>query len=284
MAAVRILNPGPVNRIKHAFDGTIAVEVGDLMFHDSNDVKPFSSLADQGSSKANQAYAAKRFAGVAGDTRTASDTEALTIFPVDTDIVVEIDCVSNTFEVDDYVAPTEDAGADGLENTKVEKTTNPDIAIGQVVEREGSAVTRVVVRLLSRTNPHAIPQAVSSISAEMAFGDFTDGGATAGTFDFTDTLPAGAIVLGWDAVVDTGFTGDTSAVVRVGVNGDDDDFSADTTQSVFAAGTVGSKAQANDAGYVSAAVAPRVTVTSGADFTSVAAGQMTVTVYYIATR
>ncbi|GAG02679.1 unnamed protein product, partial [marine sediment metagenome] len=94
------------------------------------------------------------------------------------------------------------------------------------------------------------------------------------------TIPAGSIFMGWEAVVSTGFTGDTTAVGMVGVSGDTDAYSADIAQSVLAAATVGSAPLAAEA-YIGSAVTPRVTVTGGADFGSISAGVMVVTVYYM---
>lgn len=101
----------------------------------------------------------------------------------------------------------------------------------------------------------------------------TDGGSTSGHKDFANTIPAGSHILGWRAVVSTAFTGDTSATIMVGVSGDTDRFSADTSQSVFATGTVGSASLAADAlDTMATAITPRVTITSATDFTNVAAG------------
>ena len=120
-----------------------------------------------------------------------------------------------------------------------------------------------------------------SVSQTLNFGDFTDNTDATGYIDFTtDDIPAGSVIVGWKAVVATGFTGDTTAVIEVGVSGDTDAWSADVAQSVLAAATVGSAPLAATA-YVAAAATPRVTVTGGADFTSISAGEMVVTVYYL---
>lgn len=264
-----------------AFDGTIAVSIGDLLYYDGNDVKPFASLADQGSSKANLAYAAQRFAGVAGDARTVADTDALTTFRVLSDVEAEYDCSSATFEVGDKVSPVEDSGADGLENQKVAKTTSPEEAIGTVVKRYGSATTRVKVRLKAKVLPHTDGPRVEAITENLVLADFTDGGATTGTATLATQIPAGALVLGWKATVATGFTGDTTAVIQVGVTGDADRFSSVVTNSVLAAGTVGANAQGAANAYCAAATSVLVTVTGAADFTSVAAGNLDLTIYYL---
>ncbi|MDP6546119.1 MAG: hypothetical protein QGH60_19235 [Phycisphaerae bacterium] len=118
------------------------------------------------------------------------------------------------------------------------------------------------------------------VSQALDVGDFTDNGDATGYVDFTSgTIPAGSIVIGFKAVVTTGFTGDTTAVIEVGVSGDTDAYSEDTAQSVLGAGTVGSAAGALDA-FVGSASTPRVTVTGAGDWGNISAGSMTVTIYY----
>jgi len=119
------------------------------------------------------------------------------------------------------------------------------------------------------------------VSQTLDYASFTDNGDATGYIDFTTgTIPAGAIFVGWKAVVATGFTGDTTAVVEVGLSGDTDAYSADATRSVLAAATVGSAAKESTA-FVAAATTPRVTVTGGSDFGNISAGSMTLTVYYV---
>ena len=136
-------------------------------------------------------------------------------------------------------------------------------------------------------NEHlAIPKVNQSVSQALAYGDFTDGLGLSGHIDFTtDQVPAGAIPLGFKAVVATGFTGDTTAVIDVGISGDTNRFTADSTQSVLATATVGSNALAADAcDGMNAAQTIRVTVTGTADFSSISAGSMVVTVYWVETE
>lgn len=139
-----------------------------------------------------------------------------------------------------------------------------------ITDYRGRAMLSVVGNVAAR----------KGVSQVLDIGDFTDNGDATGYIDFTSgTIPAGSIVVGWKAVVATGFTGDTTAVVEVGISGDTDAYGEDTAQSVLGAGTVGSAARALEA-FVGSAATPRVTVTGGADFGNISAGQMTVTVYY----
>ena len=123
---------------------------------------------------------------------------------------------------------------------------------------------------------------VSVTSQSVAFGDFTDVDAT-GYVDLDTDLPAGAIPIGTKFVVTTGFTGDTTAIVQAGIAGTLDMFTENTDQSVLAAATVGSTPTPDCADGMNAAKTIRVTVTGGADFTSISAGVMVVYVYYLAT-
>lgn len=124
---------------------------------------------------------------------------------------------------------------------------------------------------------------VQYLEETFSFDDMTDGGSTAGSYAFTGgTIPAGAQVLGWEANATAGFAGDTSAVIQVGISGNVNLYSAFTTGSVFAAGKVGSPCQVStDNPYQASAQTPLVTITSGADFTSVSAGTVTVRIAFI---
>lgn len=127
--------------------------------------------------------------------------------------------------------------------------------------------------------------AVQAITKAVTVATMTDNTDTTGFIDFTtSSLPAGAIVMGWKFVASAAFTGDTSAVVKVGVSGDLDRFSATTTGSVFGAGTVTSAPLATGAFKTASAQTPRITITSASDFTLVvsnATGAGTCTLYYV---
>ena len=120
------------------------------------------------------------------------------------------------------------------------------------------------------------------IEQTIGYAEFTDNTDTTGYKDLAEQLPPGALPIGWRCRVITGFSGDTTAVVQVGVSGDLDQYSADVTQSVLTSGTlVGALAIAADSGDdMNTGVTIRVTVTGGADFTSINAGSMTVSVWY----
>lgn len=119
-------------------------------------------------------------------------------------------------------------------------------------------------------------------SQSLAIGDFTDNADTTGYIDIDVDLPANAIVVGWKAVVSEGFAGDTTAVMQVGIAGDLDKYSGVTTVSCLAAATVGAIGN-TDSALATTAQTVRVTVTGGADFTTIATaanGLAVVSLYY----
>lgn len=128
--------------------------------------------------------------------------------------------------------------------------------------------------------PAAGQVVLNKISETVAFGDFTDGGSTAGTFDLSTQIPVGATVLRAVLTALTGFTGDTSAVLIVGDGSDGDRYNTGTP-SVFTTAANGLDLGApSGVGYHAAAATVTLTVTSGADFTSVSAGSLTIEIYY----
>ncbi len=218
----RILEEGALTRQQFAFDGSIDVDVYDLMYHDGDDVKPFSSLADQLTEEANQQYAAERFAGLAMKTLTTEQTAADANFSVATDCVVSMTCASATFEKGDFVGPCEDSGADGLENQKVKKVDDFNLAIGVVTKRYASATTTVEFRAMSRVVPHAI----LNPNASNGFTKVTTANATD-----TATLTAAQLLAGVISGVPTAaasYTLPTAALMVAAINrpkvGDSFDF------------------------------------------------------------
>lgn len=126
--------------------------------------------------------------------------------------------------------------------------------------------------------------ALRSISQRIKYTDFTDGGSTAGTLNLKTKLPKGAIALGVKVEVNTAFTGDTSAVLIAGNSSDTNAYSFNTNN-VYTTGMKGSQADFTASAYVFQTAESNIliTVTSGADFTSVSAGDAYVTIYYIST-
>jgi len=167
--------------------------------------------------------------------------------------------------------------------------TNIDLTAAEsiVVNTNRSDVTCVVtgVEQDEASSSDGFPLLRKITSQSLDHAAFTDNEDTTGYIDITTQLPAGAVPLGWKATVSEAFDGDTTATIQVGIDGNLDMFSAVTDQSVAAIGTVGSVVDTDACDGIAAAQTVRVTVTGGADFTTILgdAGTMVVEVYYIAT-
>lgn len=121
------------------------------------------------------------------------------------------------------------------------------------------------------------------ITETVLYSQFTDGGSTSGTYTLTaGTIPAGAIVLFSSVSAITGFTGDTSAVITIGDGTDVDRYNTGTP-SVFTTAANGVSVGApSGTQYHTAGKSVVLTVTSATDFGAVAAGSVTVNLYYLA--
>ncbi len=125
---------------------------------------------------------------------------------------------------------------------------------------------------------------IAVLTQTVLFSAFTDGGAAVGTFALTaGTIPIGAIYLHSKVIVNAGFAGDTSAALTIGDGTDVDRYNTSTIN-VFATAANGVAPGAPSGTiYHAAAVTPVLTVTTNADFTSVSAGSLTVSLFYIPT-
>ncbi len=125
---------------------------------------------------------------------------------------------------------------------------------------------------------------IEVLTQTVLFSDFTDGGAAVGTKVMAKAIPTGAIVLGSKLVVNTGFTGDVSAVLTVGDGSTVDRYNTGTP-SVFATAAAGVQSGVpSGTKLLTAPNKPTLTVTSNADFTAVIAGSLTLSIYYIRTQ
>lgn len=120
---------------------------------------------------------------------------------------------------------------------------------------------------------------LSVIQKTVTLAEFTDGGGAVGTLELDEDIPIGAVVA--QTLIDdvTGFIGDVSCALTIGDGTDVDRYNTGTP-SIF------TTADAIDAGVVSgtafhtAAKTPTLTATVNADWGSVTAGEMTITIFY----
>jgi hypothetical protein len=124
---------------------------------------------------------------------------------------------------------------------------------------------------------------VGSISETVNHDDMTDGGSTAGTYQMTDSVPAGAILLGSKVLVTEAFAGDGATTMTIGDGSDVDRYMTGTPSVATLAATGIETGVPSGSKLVTAANRPTITVTSNSDFTSVNAGQIVVTLYFLET-
>ena len=137
---------GDTNPVVAAVDSATVIEIGDLLWQDTDDAKPASDQSDQGSETANQQEFADNFLGVAMQRSRNGDT---TPIRVATTGVFEFDCPSGTFELGDLVGADENAAGTALLDQQVASVGSSTYAIGRAAKREASATTSVLVDVRS---------------------------------------------------------------------------------------------------------------------------------------
>lgn len=139
---------GETNPVEVPVNANQAIEIGDMLWLDTDDAKPASGQSDQGSLAANQDLFASKFLGVA--MQAHGSAEAAKSIRVATTGVFEFDCASATFVVGDKVGAAENGDGDALEDqTVIEVTSSPGKAIGRVAKSVVTAATTVLVDIVS---------------------------------------------------------------------------------------------------------------------------------------
>ena len=137
---------GETNSVVGLAPNTVAIEVGDLVYYESDNVKPASSQSNQTTKALNQSTFAGKFLGVA---MQASPLGEATPIRVATTGVFEFDTGSQTFVLGALVGIDELPGRVGLENQKVDTAVVAG-AIGRVVRREPTATGSILVSIKSK--------------------------------------------------------------------------------------------------------------------------------------
>lgn len=137
-------------------DSATAIEIGDMLYLDTDDAKPASAQGDQGTKSSNQQLFHDVFVGVAMQASRSGDTQPIRVA---TTGVFEFDVVSTTLEVGDLMGPDENVAGTALLNGTVIKVSNANAAIGRCAKRLNPAGTRVLVDVVSgilKGGPQAI--------------------------------------------------------------------------------------------------------------------------------
>ncbi len=141
---------GNTKAVMSAVDSATVIEIGDLVYLDTDDAKPASSQADQGHKAASQTLFASKFLGVAMQRSRAGDTDANRVA---TSGVFEFDCTSGTFELGDIVGPEtvgpKEGDNDPLLSQRVVRVSESHQAVGRIVKRATTAATSVLFEICS---------------------------------------------------------------------------------------------------------------------------------------
>ena len=138
-------------------DSATVIEIGDLVYLDTDDAKPAGSQADGGSEAANQETFHDLFAGVAMQRSRAGDTAPVRVA---TRGVFEFPCPSAAFEVGALIGASENGGGTALLNQQVEGVATANLAIGRCAKRVNPAATTVLVDIVA-TISHGGPQVMA---------------------------------------------------------------------------------------------------------------------------
>lgn len=137
---------GDTSPVQLPVDSATVIEIGDMVYLDTDDAKPASAQADQGTETGNQQLFHDLFAGVAMQASRSGDTQSVRVA---TTGVFEFDCPSATLEVGDLMGSDENGGGTALLNQTVAKVSNANAAIGRCAKRVNPAGTRVLVDIVS---------------------------------------------------------------------------------------------------------------------------------------
>ena len=137
---------GETNPVLGLVPSTVGVEIGDLVYQDSDTVKPASSQTNQTTKALNQSVFAGRFLGVAMQKSPMGEASSIRIA---TTGVFEFDTNTNTFVLGALVGVDELPGRTGLECQKVDTSVLAG-AIGRVVRREPTTTNAILVSIKSK--------------------------------------------------------------------------------------------------------------------------------------
>jgi len=138
-------------------DSATVIEIGDLVYLDTDDAKPAGSQADAGTEAANQEAFHDKFAGVAMQRSRSGDTAPIRVA---TRGVFEFDCPSATLEVGALLGASENGAGNALLNQQIESVATPNLALGRCVQRLNPAGTKTLIEIIS-TVVHGGPYAMA---------------------------------------------------------------------------------------------------------------------------
>jgi hypothetical protein len=143
---------GETNPVQMAVDSATVIEIGDLVWLDSDDAKNAAALAWDTDLETTQEEFHDNFLGVAMQASPAGETDSIRVA---TSGVFELDTAAASYEVGDLVGPDDDA-TPLLVDQQVIAVAGAELAVGRVAKTAASA-TSVLVSITS-TVLHGGPQ------------------------------------------------------------------------------------------------------------------------------
>lgn len=147
-------------------DSAQVIEIGDLIWLNTDDGRPASQVSYAAGLAQAQETLVDDFLGVAMQQSISGDTKEIRVA---TSGVFEFDCAADTYELGDLVAAADNSGSTALEDQKVvslgDGHADADVprAIGKAAKREGSNVTRVLVEIRSTVMTGGYPLGTASV-------------------------------------------------------------------------------------------------------------------------
>lgn len=141
---------GQVELVKYAVDSATVISAGDMVYLDTNDVKPASDLTWDTNLATTQATFANTFMGIAREASASGDTDAIDI-DISPMSVYEFTVASDTYELSASLGPDKATGNELLDQALEDAVAASAVAFPY--ERAGTATTLLKVKFASAFNP-----------------------------------------------------------------------------------------------------------------------------------
>lgn len=145
MANVMRYKYGKTNPVLCPVDSATVIQIGDLVYQDTDDAKPAADTTWDTNLATTQENFHDLFLGVAMQQSRSGDTDSIRVA---TTGVFEFIAASDTYELGQLVGPDKDTG-DALLSQTVEDVATANLAVGHIARREGTATTTVYVDIKS---------------------------------------------------------------------------------------------------------------------------------------
>lgn len=146
MADVMRWRYGETSPVMLPVDSATVIEIGDLVYLETDDARPAGQQTDQGTEALNQELFHDKFAGVAMQRSKSGETRPIRVA---TTGVFEVDTPSGTAEVGELFGADENGGGTALLSQSVDQVATANLAIGRCVKRVNPADTKVLIEIVS---------------------------------------------------------------------------------------------------------------------------------------